>query len=349
MKPTDLIIIGGGAAGLMAGCAAAENGLSAVILERKHKPGRKLLMCGNGRCNLTSDISTEEMLEDFGEPMIEFLRPALSEFAPQDLIRWFARNGIPVMHCKDGKIFPRSEKASDVLHCFTDRLAEGKIPLCLNTSVESIKKVDGMFEVETSTFSLKAPNVLIATGGVSYPKTGSTGDGQIWAEKLGHTLFPLRPGLVGFEIQPCSLARDIGARFPDTNVRVFSNGKFKFESEGLLEVEKWGIGGGAITNASRIITRQDLPKVHFEIDLDNGKTIKVVPTEIRSIKESMVTVGGVSLNEIDETTMQSKKCDGLYFAGEVMDVDGPTGGYNLTAAFATARLAVKSIKSTINP
>lgn len=343
MAQPDLVIIGGGAAGLMAGCAAVEFGLRAVVLERKHKPGRKLLMCGNGRCNLTSDILPEEMLSDFGAPMDDFLRPALSAFTPQDQIRWFARNGVPVMHCKDGKVFPRSEKASDVLYCFTDQLTRGKIPLCLNTSVQSLDQKDGQFVIQTSSFSLAAPKVLVATGGVSYPKTGSTGDGQQWAEAFGHSLHPLLPGLAGFEVQPCALSRDIGARFPNVTVEVFVNGKHQFTSEGLLEVERWGLGGGAITNASRIITRRDLQNVHFEIDLGSGKPVKVTPVRVRSIKEAMVTVGGVSLDEIDPQTMQSRMCPGLYFAGEVMDVDGPTGGYNLSAAFATARLAVKAI------
>jgi predicted Rossmann fold flavoprotein len=344
MAETDLIIIGGGAAGLMAGCAAVEFGLNAVVLERKHKPGRKLLMCGNGRCNLTSDMPADDMLPDFGGEMAEFLRPALTAFTPQDQIRWFARNGLPVMHTKDGKVFPRSEKASDVLYCFADQLSVGKIPLCLNTSVLSLEKKDDRFTVQTANFSLSAANVLVATGGVSYPKTGSTGDGQTWAEKLGHSLHPLLPGLVGFEVQPCALSREVGARHPQVTVQVFSNGKLQFTSEGLLEVERWGLGGGAITNASRIISRQNLKNVHFEIDTGIGKPVKVKPTKIRSVKEAMVTVGGVSLSEIDPQTMQSKKCAGLYFAGEVMDVDGPTGGYNLSAAFASARLAVKSIR-----
>ena len=214
----------------------------------------------------------------------------------------------------------------------------------LSVNAKRIEKTDDGFTVRTNTLSLSAPNILVATGGVSYPKTGSTGDGQQWAEKLGHSLYPLQAGLVGFEVQSCSLSRDVGARHPQVTVEIFSNNKSQFKSEGLLEVERWGLGGGAITNASRIITRSNLKNVHFEIDLGTGsKPVKVKPTKIRSIKEAMVTVGGVSLSEIDPQTMQSKKCDGLYFAGEVMDVDGPTGGYNLTAAFASARLAVKTI------
>lgn len=344
MLRPDLIIIGGGAAGLMAGCAAVEFGLKAVVLERKHKPGRKLLMCGNGRCNLTSDIPADDMLADFGGEMTSFLEPALSAFTPQDQIRWFARHGVPVMHTKDDKVFPRSEKASDVLYCLTDEMSLGKVPLCLNSPVQSIERDDELFTVNTANLSFSAPNILIATGGVSYPKTGSTGDGQQWAEKLGHSLFPMQGGLVGYEVQSCALSREVGARHPQVKVEVFSNNKSQFVSEGLLEVERWGLGGGAITNASRIITRGNLRNVHFEIDLGTGgKPVKVKPTQIRSIKEAMVTVGGVALDEIDPKTMQSKKCAGLYFAGEVMDVDGPTGGYNLSAAFASARLAVKSI------
>ena len=343
MAKTDLIIIGGGAAGLMAGCAAGELGLKTLLLERKHKPGRKLLMCGNARCNLTTNISETRMLQMFGEPVGGFLEPALCAFTPSMLQRWFAANGLKTVVKAGNKVYPHTERASDVLNLFTDLLREKNVSLACSSAVQALEKTAEGFRVETDNFVVEGRHLLVATGGVSYPKTGSVGDGQAWAKRLGHSVEPYRPGLVGFEVVPEVLRGRVGKIHERVAVDILVAGEKVAETRGVYEIEKWGIGGTAITDASRIVARRNLRNFSLQIDLGGGKSEQVKPLRTRSIKEAMVTVGGVALDEVDFQTLESKKCPGLYFAGEVLDIDGPTGGYNLQAAFATARLAVAAI------
>ncbi len=343
MSKTDLIIIGGGAAGLMAGCAAGELGLKSVVLERKHKPGRKLLMCGNARCNLTTNISENRMLQMFGDPVGSFLEPAIRAFTPSMLQRWFAANGLKTVVKAGNKVYPHSERASDVLNLFTDLLRDRNISLACSSPVQSVEKTKGGFRVTTGNFVVEGKYVLVATGGVSYPKTGSVGDGQDWAKKLGHSIEPLRPGLVGFEVDSKTIKGRVGKVYEKVLVDIVVGGQTVAETRGVYEIEKWGVGGTALTDASRIVARRNLKNYSLVVKSTDGKTEEIHPLRTRSVKEAMVTVGGVSLNEIDSRTMESKKCPGLYFAGEVLDVDGPTGGYNLQAAFASARLAVAAV------
>jgi len=345
MSDTDLIIIGGGAAGLMGGCLAGELGLRTVILERKHKPGRKLLMCGNSRCNLTINISPERMLEMYGEPVGQFLRPAIMGFQPSALQRWFAANGLKTVVRTGNKVYPHSDRASDVLHFFTDILRDRNVSLAASSVVQSFRKTKDGFIVVTDNFTLEARYVIIATGGISYPKTGSVGDGQRFAKELGHVVEPYRPGLVGFEVDKKSITDRAGQPAKEVRLKLMAGGKLIAETRGLYEIESWGIGGSAVTDASRIIARQNLTDYSFRIEYADGRIEEVKPARARSIKEAMVTVGGVSLKEVDNRSMESLKCRGVYFAGEVLDVDGPTGGYNLQAAFATARLAVNAVAS----
>ncbi|MFA7257849.1 MAG: NAD(P)/FAD-dependent oxidoreductase, partial [Kiritimatiellales bacterium] len=186
---TDLIIIGGGAAGFMAGVTAGERKIRAVILERCPKPGRKLLMCGNNRCNITSALPVKEMLADFGEPTAPFLEPALTAFPPSALREWCHKNGLQTKMQRDKRVYPRSERASDVHHLFTDLLAKYNIGIMLNSAVHKIIPLQtGEWLVKTPSAELTSRALLIATGGVSYPKTGSVGDGQKWASSLGHKI-----------------------------------------------------------------------------------------------------------------------------------------------------------------
>ncbi len=343
MEKTDLIIIGGGAAGLMAGCAAGELGLKALVLERKHKPGRKLLMCGNARCNLTTNISEGRMLQMFGKPVDTFMESAIHAFTPSMLQRWFAANGLRTVVKAGNKVYPHTERASDVLNLFTAQLRDKNVSFACSSVVQSLNKIKNGFRVSLENFEVESRYVLIATGGISYPKTGSVGEGQVWAKKLGHTIESFRPGLVGFEVDSSVLKVRVGKIYKKARVEIIVAGKKIEETRGVYEIEKWGIGGTAITDASRIISRQNLKDFTLRIKLDTGETEEIRPLRTRPIKEAMVTVGGVALDEINFKTMESKKCSGLYFAGEVIDIDGPTGGYNLQAAFSTARLAVASI------
>lgn len=334
---TDLIIIGGGAAGLMAGAAAGEAGLRAIILERCPKAGRKLLMCGNNRCNLTSALPVPQMLSDYGEPLDSFLEPALTAFSPKDLRNWFEKNRLPTKVQPDKRVYPRSERAIDVHRCFTDLLAKHNIGIMLNSPVQGFEALDSGFKVTTHNLELTARYVLVATGGVSYPKTGSVGDGQKMAAALGHKVLPYRPGLAGFNL-PNHKLRPAN----DVTLTILSNGKPVAETRGALEIEKYGISGPAVINACRIISRKNLKNVSFEIKA-GSKTWTIQPEKPRPLKEAMTTVGGVALGDINPQTMESSKVPGLYFAGEVLDIDGPCGGYNLQAAFSTARLAIQSI------
>lgn len=343
-EKTPLVIIGGGAAGLMAACHAGERGIPALLLERKHRAGSKILMCGNGRCNLTSCITADQMLSDFGEPLDKFLLPAIKAFSPTMLQEWFKSNGLPLMRTKDGKVFPKSERAPDVVRCFANILRQYSIPICYNAPVESIKPTKDGFNITTQSFSINAERILIATGGVSYPKTGSVGDGQKLARTLGHKLQPYRPGLVGIEHKSSWHQTHLGQEFKHTKVKVFDGNQQIGETTGLLECERWGLGGGAISNATRLLSRCNAKNPGVEITYSpKHPPLKVNNLKTRPLKEAMVTVGGVDLQDIDSETMESNKVPNLYFAGEVTDIDGPTGGYNLTAAFATARLAIDTI------
>jgi predicted flavoprotein YhiN len=343
MSKTDLIIIGGGAAGLMAGCAAGELGLKAVVLERKAKPGRKLLMCGNSRCNLTTNISESRMVQMFGEPVGPFLEPALNAFTPSMLQRWFAANGLRTVVKTGNKVYPHTERAADVLNLFTDLLRDQNVSLACSSVVQTLEKTKNGFRVTTDNFVVEGKYVLIATGGISYPKTGSVGDGQEWAKKLGHSIEDYKPGLAGFEVDPNVIKGRVGKIYEKVTVDVISKGKVVGETRGVYEIEKWGVGGTALTDASRIVARHNLKDFVLKVNFFDGKTEEIRPIQTRSIKEAMVTVGGISLDDINFQTLESRKCPGLYFAGEVMDVDGPTGGYNLQSAFSTARLAVSDI------
>lgn len=403
----DLIIVGAGAAGLMAGVTAGEMGLRAVIVERKHLPGRKLLMSGNGRCNLTSALPPDVLLERYGEPVAGFLCPAIEAFSPRDLCNWLREGGlIPKIH-KDRRVFPRSERAPDVLRFFTDRLRRLQVPLLLNCPVTGIRRDRDGLVVQTGALALRGSRVLVATGGVSYPKTGSVGDGQKYAKALGHRVHPYRAGLAGLELEERWLCRHADAAFPGAGLRLLADSRVQAETGGELLVTRWGAVGPCILDASRQAARQGLTGYHVEIDLapfqsradlaeelqtrwrqrgslggalagwlvpppvipdfcrhvlklapDTAfagsanpcesvcaglKAWPLHPVGVRPLKEAIVTVGGVDLEQVDPDTLASRLVPGLHFAGEVLDVDGPTGGFNLQAAFSTARLAVRRI------
>ncbi len=409
MKP-NLIIVGAGAAGLMAAACAAERGLRVVLLERKHQPGRKLLMCGNNRCNITRQLDVEPMLADYGQPVADFLRAAIEALPPRELRQWFSQRGLVTQVQPDARVYPRSQKADDVLHLFTDQLRDRRVPVIYNCPVEAIRRTADGLMVACQSLELTAPALLLATGGVSYPKTGSVGDGQNFAKALGHSLVPYRPGLAAFEIDEPWLMAHQECSINDVRVTVTVGEKSVGESRGNLEVVRQGVAGKAIFDASRLVARHGLNDYRLLLDLcpdiaapalaealrqglaatprrnlpallaerllplpfatdflrhiaqvDAGrpneaailKTVSALKgwplrhLRPRPLKEAMVTMGGVALAEIDSATMASTRCPGLYFAGEVMDVDGPTGGYNLHAAFATAQLAVAAIAANL--
>ena len=344
-RPVKLAIVGGGAAGMFAAAVAAERHIPCVVIERKARLGSKVLMTANGRCNFAKDISPDEFLRDLGEvSCAEFVAEAVRECPPRQICRGFQSLGVRTKRMTDGRFFPADEKAATIVHAFGDLLRDEEVPILSNCAVTAIKLLKNGFLVSTKNFTLWAENVLIATGGVSYPKTGSVGDGQNFAKSLGHSIVPYRPGLIGLETRDPKVTRLAGRRFEDGATTVLdTSGKAIFEYRGEIDCESFGLSGAAIYNAQRFIEHlKQRTGIAVEASF-NGMTVRLDKINPRPLKEAIVTLGGVDTREIDPHTMQSKIVPGLYFAGEVMDIDGPTGGYNLTLAFATARKAVASI------
>lgn len=386
---TDLTIVGAGAAGLMAAVTAGESALRCVVVERRHRPGLKLLMCGNNRCNISHAGTPEELKEAYGEPTASFLSTALQRLSPGALRTLFARWELPTIVNRD-RIYPATEKADDVLHCFTDKIRDYEIPFMTNCPVDSIEALpEGGFLLKSQKITMTAKYVLLCTGGFSYPKTGSVGDGQRFAKELGLDVTDPRPGLAGVTISTPWLRAGDKADIQQAEVTIFDGERRHVAvTRGNLLVEGDCLRGTAIFDAVRQISRNNLQDFSLVLDLfpgmsvqnlqtklgrgslanaldkldippalsdvfaqaashdDPAQFLKRMPldvTEIRPLKEAIVTVGGVALHEIDPQTMECKRIPGLFFAGELMDVDGPTGGFNLHAAFATARLAVTSI------
>ena len=345
--PVDLAIVGGGAAGLMAAAAVKGRGIGCVVIERKARIGSKMLMTANGRCNFTKDISAERMLADIGEPVASFVRTALLASPPSMIAAGFRARGLKIKRMVDGRLFPASEKAADVVHVFGDLLRDEEIPLLTNCAVTGIQPMKTGFIVATANFTLWAKNVLIATGGLSFPKTGSVGDGQTFARSLGHRIAPCRAGLTGFEggtgFRSSATTGLRLSRFERASAAVIVDGKEICRYEGEVEFEPWGVSGAAAYNCSRVIARRDIRKFILHLETPAGNFDFESP-RIRPLKEAIVTIGGVSLDEVNPATMESRIVPGLFFAGEVLDIDGPTGGYNLSLAFATARLAVQNLR-----
>ena len=377
-KPVQLAIVGGGAAGLFAAAVAAERRIPCVLLERKARLGSKVLMTANGRCNFTKDISADQFLRDLAcgpddTQTSRFVAEAIRECPPRQIVAGFKSLGVPLRRMPDGRMFPADGKAATILHAFGDLLRDEEVPILTNCPVHAIRTTgrDGArFVVSTRNFDLLAENVLLATGGVSYPKTGSVGDGQNFAHALGHALVPYRPGLIGLETDDPRVTRLAGRRFEDDGrVKVLSpTGQVLFDYRGEVDCERFGLSGAAIYNAQRFLEHyrqphQTIPtskppkpskppklSQHPTLTLEvwfGHNRLTFTGLTPRPVKEAIVTLGGVSTDEIDPHTMQSKLVPGLYFAGEVMDIDGPTGGYNLTLAFATARKAVTSIRRQV--
>ena len=317
--PVPLAIIGGGAAGLFAAAAAARRRMGCLVFERKARIGSKLLMTANGRCNFTKDISAEQMLADIGEPVASFVAPALRHCPPSMIAAGFMARGLAVKRRADGCLFPASERAADVVHVFGDLLRDNEIPLLTNCAVTGLQPMKNGFIVATR---------------------------QAFASALGLQVEPCRAGLVGCATRDRRILARAGARYMENaSAAVVVEGRRRFFATGEVEFEPWGLSGAAVYNCTRWVARHlSDSRVPWGLELDiDGERLSVEDPMIRPVKEAIVTMGGVSLAEVDPETMMSRKVPGLYFAGEVLDIDGPTGGYNLSLAFATAHLAVENM------
>jgi hypothetical protein len=403
----DLIVVGAGPAGLFCAASASGGGRKVLVLEKKRYPGRKLLISGSGRCNLTHDGEARDFLGHYGDHG-RFLRPAILGFTNRDLVAFFEERGLSMITLEGGKIFPETQKARDVLDILLAECEARGIEIALGKAVTSIDKSGDGFLVACGDETRRSRTLVIATGGRSYPATGSSGDGYRFAEALGHSIAEVGPALAPVRIRDYPFSDLAGISLPGARVSIFRGRKVKEEAGDVLFTHD-GLSGPGILDLSRDIRAGDLLKVSFagarkmeeiegwllarsqeeggrnlrsilselaiparlasrvfeildipqdlksasvtrrmRIDLaDRLSGFPFVVEEVGGFDSAMATRGGVDLREVDSKSMESKLVPGLYFVGEVLDVDGDTGGYNLQAAFSTGFLAAERIRKRL--
>ena len=398
-----VVVIGGGAAGLMAAYAAGSQGAQVTLLERNEKLGKKIYITGKGRCNLTNDCPPDEFLENVvrGE---KFLTGALWSFSPEDMMSLCERFSLPVKVERGNRVFPVSDHASDVTKMLERACLSVGVTIKLQEYVKEIGVLHStMRDIITQNGVYPCEAVVVATGGLSYPSTGSTGDGLRFAKSLGHKIAPCVPSLVGLNCKgDFSALQGVSLK----NVCLFAKrgGKVIFSEQGEMLFTHYGISGPLVLSLSARINRLPFAELSCFIDfkpaldretldrrlvrdlserkneqmknvvrgllpsalclpvlkeagidpfkhanavtreergrlLDSLKKFPVVLTSLRGFEEAVVTSGGVELKDVSSKTMESKIAPGVFFAGEVLDVDAYTGGFNLQIAFSTGMTA----------
>ena len=406
-----VIVIGAGAAGLMAAISAAETGAKVSLLEKMPSPGRKILVTGKGRCNFTNRCELADFPKYFPNNGL-FLYSALRAFDNQDLIDFFASRGVQSKVERGGRLLPVSDKAADIVAALVKAAAGAGVQILTGRTVQSVKTYnDRVTGVVYGTEMVSADAVVLATGGLSYPGTGSTGDGYRMAKELGHTVTPLTPALVPLETVENWVRELQGLSLKNVEATVRINER-KVDSEfGEMMFTHFGLSGPIILSLSQAVSKalkqSPRPEIVVDINLKPALTAetldkrlqrdfaafvrkqfknslgdllpaKMIPVIIqqsgilpekpvhqitreerlrlvtlfqnlrctirgtRPVAEAVVTAGGVEVKEIQPKTMESKLVRGLFFAGEIMDVDGYTGGFNLQAAFSTGFVAGRS-------
>lgn len=404
----NIIIIGGGAAGLMAAGTARHNGHNVTVIEHGKKCGQKLLITGKGRCNVTNNCDEEAFLKNV-RTNPRFLFSSIYSFTPFDTMAFFERLGVPLKTERGRRVFPQSDRAQDILDALLE-YAEGctffydnaKSIICENGSVKGVAFENGK--------AIYADAVILATGGLSYGVTGSDGSGYKMAQKLGHTIVTPVPSLVSLVEKGKTCVQMMGLSLKNINVSLIEdNKKCVFSEQGEMLFTHFGVSGPLILSASAHIGDMQKHSYHIEIDLKPAldeqqlykritsdfeimgaktaanclakllpkrmepivlkmwgmdeerkisqitkeekqslvKLLKAFPIEIKergSLDHAVITSGGISTKEINPKTMESKLISGLYFAGEIIDVDAYTGGYNLQIAFSTAYAAASHIE-----
>jgi predicted Rossmann fold flavoprotein len=404
----DVVVAGAGAAGLVAAFCAAERGRHTLLLEKNRKAGVKILMSGGTRCNITHATDNRGIVEAYGPPG-RFLHSALAALSVDDTVALFEAEGVATKVEKTGKIFPVSNKATDVLAALLRRLERSGATLALGEPIVDLRRVPEGFEVVTALRTLKSARVVLTTGGQSYPGSGTTGDGYRLAAQFGHTIVPPRPALVPLTVAPAWVAELRGITVPDVGLRVVDGQTVLASRRGSLLFVHFGLSGPAVLDVSRVVSGHPEPqRLVAELDLLPGlpaeelsnwlrdeaaaagkkqlavllaaklprrlcdtvlsllgfpaerlaaglrkeerlrltdcvKRLPITLTGTLGFKKAEVTAGGIALDEVDSRTMESKKVKGLYFAGEILDLDGPIGGYNFQAAWSTGWLAGGSV------
>ena len=402
-----VVIIGAGASGMMAAKVAGDRGYKVTVLEKQKRCGQKLLITGKGRCNITNNCEIEELIENVPTNG-KFLYSAFYTFTNDQVIDMFNDLGVETKTERGKRVFPVSDKAVDVVRALERQMNSNKnVEVLLNSKVDKIIAEDGAVKkvVLSDKREIECDSVIVATGGVSYPKTGSTGDGYRFAKNLGHTIITPKPSLIGLEVMEDYVADLAKLSLRNVSIEVYnSKNKKIYDDFGEMEFTKYGIDGPIIKSAS--CRMGDLSKDNYKIVLDLKPALdeekldkriqkdfqkysnknfenslndllpkQLIPTIVklskidpyikvnqiskeerknlvhlikhisftvkyyRPIEEAIITSGGVKTSEINSSTMESKLVSGLYFAGEVIDVDAYTGGFNLQIAFSTVYLA----------
>jgi len=397
----DGIVIGGGPAGMFAAITAAQRGARVLLLERNDRLGKKLLITGKGRCNVTNDCSMQEVLQNTPRNG-RFLYSAMTAFPPEKTKAFFEERGCALKTERGNRVFPVSDKAMSILDCLQRELRRQNVTVKTARVREILTQEGSAIGVQTQSEKILAKWVILATGGASYPTTGSTGDGYAMAEKLGHTIVPAQGSLVPLETAGNDCQDMQGLSLRNVAVKlVNAKGKVLFKDFGELLFTHFGISGPTVLSASchlkgegcrliidlkpaleenklddrilrdlelyqnramenaliDLLPRSMIPVVLRRLEIDpqmqaNSLTkqkrralvelLKGFSVEItgkRPVAEAIITSGGIKVAEIDPKTMESKKVPGLYFAGEIIDCDAYTGGFNLQIAWATAYAA----------
>ena len=403
----EVVVIGGGAAGMLCSAAAAERGLKVILLEPNKVLGRKLRITGKGRCNVTNNCDINEFLNNIpGDG--RFLYSALNRLSPRDTMEMFEGLGLNFKTERGNRVFPVSDNANDVAGALQRWLNRTGVRVVHDSAKHILTENNAVTGVETSDAVIECRAAVICTGGLSYPLTGSTGAGYAMAQELGHTVTPTRPSLVPLESDDDYCAEMQGFSLKNVTLSAYEDGKLIYKELGEMLFTHFGVSGPLVLSASSHMRRFGEARYELRIDLKPGldekkldarllrdfekyanrdfanslgdlagkamipvlvrlsgipaetkvnsitreqrhellKLLKSFPVSItgpRPIDEAIVTSGGVSTREINPRTMQSKLVDGLYFAGEVMDLDAYTGGFNLQIAWSTAYVAANSI------
>ncbi|GAB5402014.1 MAG: aminoacetone oxidase family FAD-binding enzyme [Aureliella sp.] len=404
----DLIIIGGGAAGLWAAGTAARRGKHVLVLEKNKKAGVKILMSGGTRCNITHDCDVKGILDAFTDQG-RFLRPALHTLKPTDVVAEFHSLGVLTKVEASGKVFPVSDRALDVRDALVRRLASAGARMQCGVAVESFVSTGDHWEARTGEETIECKKVLLCSGGLSYPGCGTTGDGYAWSRNAGHVITETYPALTPL-VSPASWAHELsGLTLPDIVAQVVVDGKRSKDRrsqyrggylwthfgcsgpvpmnvskcvseldnaaraelhldllpdfpEASVEETLLKLGGRQVSSflaeqlprrmVQRIfaaastdpaITGANLPKKARQQIIENTKRMRLPMAGTKGYAKAEVTSGGVDVKDVNPKTMESRVASGLYFAGEVLNVDGPIGGFNFQAAFSTGHLAALNV------
>lgn len=421
-----IVVIGGGAAGMMAALQSAAGGHNVILLEKNEKLGKKLFITGKGRCNITNACDVSDLFSNVVTNP-KFLYSAFYGFSNADVISFFEDLGLKIKKERGNRVFPASDKSSDVIKVLERECRHRGVQIRLNTEVKDLlaeeREIAGSKGISETKKTIKgvslkdgrrilADAVVLASGGVSYPATGSTGDGYHMAEHAGHTIIPVRPGLTGMLVKEDTASRLQGLTLKNCSVFITGDkkqNKHLFEGMGELLFTHYGVSGPLILTASSLVGNfMDDQELELHIDLkpalsaeqldkrilrdfdaapnldiknalihllpkslipvmlslcdirehekvnhisreqrgqlrDTCKDLVLTLAGLRPIEEAIITRGGIKISEVDPATMASKKADGLYFAGEILDLDALTGGFNLQIAWSTGYAAGNNV------